>query len=156
MFEGSAPGTQLVNPGESIIFTVISSPCRQGYVRHRNDTGDFLLSGYLPLQNRGCCCNRNRSAGYLVTFGANIAIPEGETVGEISLAFSVNGTTVPVTTMRATPAAVEQFSNVNASRLIDIWNGCCETLSVRNTSTIPVTVGDANILISRPDLYLSR
>ena len=33
-----------------------------------------------------------------------------------------------------------------------IWMGCCETVSVRNTSDQPIQVQNANIIIRRPDL----
>lgn len=39
---------------------------------------------------------------------------------------------------------------------VDVWNGCCETVSVRNTSTQPILVQNANIIFSRPDLLVSR
>jgi hypothetical protein len=46
-------------------------------------------------------------ARFRVTFGANIAVPTGGTVGPISLAISLNGEPVVETTMISTPAAVE-------------------------------------------------
>lgn len=149
MCEFTAVAVQTVNPGESVIFTETSLPCARGFVRHRDDTGSFLLAGYVAK-----CCPK-KAANYLVEFGANIAVPTGEAVGEISLAVSVDGATVPATTMRVTPAAVEQYFNISAVRSIDIWNGCCETLTIRNTSNIPILVEGANIVISRPDLYLT-
>jgi hypothetical protein len=46
-------------------------------------------------------------ARFKVTFGGNIAIPTGGTVGPISLAIAIDGEAVPATTMIVTPAAVE-------------------------------------------------
>ena len=157
MCEFTAAAAQTVNPGETVVFTETSLQCNRGFVRHRDDTGNFLLAGYAPNnQNRSCqCCNARRLANYLVEFGANIAIPTGGTVGEIALAFSVDGATVPATAMRVTPAAVEEYFNVNCARSIDVWKGCCESLSVRNIGAEPILVQEANIVISRPDLYLS-
>ena len=80
MAEYSANAVQTVAPGETIIFTETPVPCRRGFVRHRDDTGNFLLSGYVPA-SYGCPCCRDNSANYLVDFGANIAIPTGGTVG---------------------------------------------------------------------------
>lgn len=80
MAEYSNNAVQTVAPGETIIFTETPVPCRRGFVRHRDDTGNFLLSGYVP-NNNGCPCRREKSAYYLVDFGANIAIPTGGTVG---------------------------------------------------------------------------
>jgi hypothetical protein len=51
--------------------------------------------------------------------------------------------------MQVTPAAVEQFFNVSRAVNAQIWNGCCETVTVRNTSEIPILVQNANIIFSR-------
>ena len=74
MAEFSANQLQTVNPGETVIFTESPVPCRRGLIRHRDDTGNFLLVGYIPRQY-GCRCQRQQDANYLVDFGANIAIP---------------------------------------------------------------------------------
>ena len=105
MPEWSANAQQIVNPGETIIFTENPVPCTRGLIRHRDDTGAFLLKGYVPRQF-GCRCNRQQSANYLVDFGANIAIPTGGTVGAISVAITIDGSTIPASTMTVTPAAV--------------------------------------------------
>jgi hypothetical protein len=157
MAEYSANAVQTVNPGETVVFTETSDRCERGFVRHRDGSGSFLLSGFVPNSGRGCCCCRNRkNANYLVDFGANIAVPTGETVGPISVALTIDGSTVPATTMIVTPAAVEEFFNVSRAANIDIWNGCCESVAVRNTSDIPILVQNANILFSRPDLAVTK
>lgn len=126
---------------------------RRGLVRHRDGTGNFLLSGWSP--RRGGCRCRKKAAQYLVDFGANISIPEGGTVGAISVAITVDGATVPASTMIVTPAAVDEYFNVSRAINVDIWNGCCETVSVRNTSDQPIQVQNANIIFSRPDLAVT-
>lgn len=157
MAEYSANAVQTVNPGETIIFTESSVPCTRGLVRHRDDTGNFLLSGYVPGINRGCCCfNRNNSANFLVDFGANIAIPTGGTPGAISVAIQIDGATVQSSTMIVTPAAVEEYFNVSRAVNVPIWRGCCESVAVRNTSDQPILVQNANIIFSRPDLNITR
>lgn len=155
MAEYSANAVQTVNPGESVIFTDAPVPCERGLIRHRDETGNFLLSGYVPY-NYGCPCQRKNSALYLVDFGANIAVPTGETPGAISVAIQIDGSTIPSSTMIATPAAVEEFFNVSRAINAQIWRGCCETIQVTNTSTIPILVQNANIIFSRPDLALTR
>ena len=155
MAEYSAIQSQEVNPGESIIFTESPVPCERGFVRHRDDTGSFLLSGWVPYYG-GCGCNRARSANYLVDFGANIAIPTGETVGPISVAIAIDGSTVGSSTMIVTPAAVEEYFNVSRAVNAQIWRGCCETVSIRNTSNIPILVQNANVIFTRPDLNVTR
>lgn len=152
--EYSANQLQTVNPGETVIFTESPVPCRRGLVRHRDDTGNFLLVGYIPRQF-GCRCNQ-REANYLVDFGANIAIPAGGTVGAISLAITIDGATIPSSNMIVTPAAVEEFFNVSRAINVAVFGGCCESLSVRNTGDQPILVQNANIIISRPDLAVTR
>lgn len=155
MAEYSANALQTVNPGETVVFTESPDPCRRGLVRHRDGTGSFLLSGWVPNIGCGCRCRRQRSAEYLVDFGANIAIPTGETVGPISVALTIDGATIPASQMIVTPAAVEEFFNVSRAINAQIWNGCCESVAIRNTSDIPILVQNANVIFSRPDLALS-
>lgn len=142
MAEFSANAVQTVNPGEAIVFTDNPVPCTTGAVRHRDGTGAFLLSG-----RSNCPCKR--SVNYLVDFGANIAVPTGETVGAISVAIAIDGITVPGTEMEVTPAAVEEYFNVSRATNVGIWNGCCESVSIRNTSPIPILVENANVIFSR-------
>ena len=153
MAEYNAVTEQVVNPGESVIFTTTAVPCTRGFVRHRDDTGNFLLSGFVPYNSCGC---RSNSASYLVDFGANIAVPTDGTIEEISVAIAIDGATIPASTMRVTPAAVEEYANVSRAINAEVWRGCCETVSVRNTSSQPILVSEANIIFSRPDLYITR
>ena len=146
---------QTVNPGETVIFTENPVPCTRGLIRHRDDTGNFLLVGYVPRQF-GCPCRRQRSANYLIDFGANIAVPTGGTVEAISLAITIDGATIPSSTMTVTPAAVEQFFNVSRAINASVFAGCCESIAVRNTGDQPILVQNANIIISRPDLAVTR
>ena len=144
MAEYSANSVQTVNPGEAIIFTNTPVPCTKGYIRHREETGNFLLSG----ASNGCQCYR-RNANYLVDFGANIAIPTGGTVGDISVAISLDGSVISPSTMIVTPAAVEDFFNVSRAVNVQIWSGCCETLTIQNTSDQPILVPNANVIFSK-------
>lgn len=152
MAEYSASAIQTVNPGESIVFTDTPVPCKRGFVRHRDGSGSFLLSGWVPRRVCGC---RADAANYLVDFGANISVPTGGTVGAISVAISIDGNTIPTTEMIVTPAAVDEYFNVSRAANVDIWRGCCETVSVRNTSDQPIQVQDANIIFARPDLSVT-
>lgn len=152
MAEYGENAVQTVNPNESVVFTVASVPCTRGFVRHRDGTGNFLLSGWVPSRNCGC---RAKSALYLVDFGANIAIPEGGTVEPISLAISIDGSTVPTSSMIVTPTATGEFNNVSRAVNVQVWRGCCETVTVTNTSTQPIEVQNANIIFNRPDLSVT-
>ena len=156
MAEWTSIAVQTVNPGESIVFTLNPVRCTRGFVRHRDDSGNFLLSGWTP--NNRCCncgCGRTKSATYFVDFGANIAIPEGGTVEEISVAFELDGGTLAGTVMRVTPAAAEQFFNVSRATNVEVWKNCCQTLTIRNTSTQPILVSEATVDFSRPDLAVT-
>lgn len=152
MAEYSANAVQIVNPGETIVFTESPNPCKRGFVKHRDGSGNFLLSGWTPRRSCGC---RNNSANYLVDFGANISIPEGGTVEAISVALTIDGSTIPASTMIVTPAAVDEYFNVSRAVNADIWNGCCESFAVRNTSNQPIQVQNANVIFSRPDLAVT-
>lgn len=153
MAEYSANAIQIVNPGESVIFTETPEPCLKGLVRHRDGSGNFLLSGWSPF--RGCCYRKRKNANYLVDFGANISVPEGGTVEAISLALTIDGSTIPASSMIVTPAAVNEYFNVSRAIDVDIWSGCCESITVRNTSAQPIQVQNANIIFSRPDLNVT-
>ena len=147
MAEWTGVAVQTVNPGESIVFTENPVPCNRGLILHREDSGAFLLKGSGP-RDRACCC-KPAVVNYMADFGANIAVPTGETVGAISVAFALDGNTLSGTEMEVTPAAVEEFFNVSRAANVPIWAGCCQTLSIRNTSTIPILVEAANLVITR-------
>ena len=124
-----ANALQTVAANQNVYFTdtVI---CGGPSMTHRDDSGLVTLRG-LTDQCR---------ARFKVSFGGNISVPTGETVGAISLAISINGEAVPATTMTVTPAAVEEFFNVFSAVFVDVPRGCCVTISVKNISTIPVDV----------------
>jgi hypothetical protein len=85
-----------------------------------------------------------------VTFGGNIAVPAtGGTVGPISLAIAIEGEGVAASTMTVTPAAVSEFFNVHSSIFVDVPRGCCMSISVKNISTVPVDVQNANLIVER-------
>lgn len=129
---------QTVPANQNVYFTdtVVSGNYSIG---HRDDSGLVTLRGVT---------NQCR-ARFKVSFGANIAVPTGETVGPISLAIAINGEAVRATTMTVTPAAVEQFFNVASSVYIDTPSGCCVTVSVQNITDIPIEVQNANLIVDR-------
>lgn len=146
MAEYSANAVQTVNPGESIIFTESPVPCKRGLIRHRDETGNFLLSGGPTVCSCGC---RRSYSNYLVDFGANIAIPTGGTVEPISVAITIDGSTIPASDMIVTPAAVEEYFPVSRATNAQIWAGCCETVTIRNISAQPILVQNANVIFSK-------
>lgn len=147
--EYSANAAQLVPAGASVIFTESPVPCNRGLVYHRDDSGLFRLANKFFRQNMCNCCRR--STNYIVSFHANIAVPTDQagTVEAISLALAVDGEIDPSSTMIYVPAAVGDFGNVGAEILVTVpWICTCSSVSVRNTSTQPITVQNANLVIS--------
>lgn len=149
MAEWTSVAVQTVNPGEAIVFTENPVPCYRGLILHRDDSGLFLIKGSSNGIIRRCPCMGQSSINYMIDFGANIAVPTGETVGPISVAYELEGATLGGTTMTVTPAAVEEFFNVSRATNVPIWVGCCESFAVRNISNIPILVQNANLVIAR-------
>ena len=113
-----------------------------------------VKSGCAEYHRNGASVIRLINPGrYLVTFSANIAVPTGETVGEVSLGILADGGILTGSIMRATPAAVEEYFNVYTQHYIDVPK-CCgnvgtANVAVENTGDIPVLVDNANITVVR-------
>lgn len=138
MAEYIATDVQTVETNQNVLFT--DTPiCGSNSIFHRQGSGLFTLRGIT---------NQCR-ARFKVTFGANIAIPETETVDPISVAIAINGEPILSTTMIVTPAAVSQFFNVGRTIYIDIPAGCCSQISIKNTSTQSISIENANLIIDR-------
>ena len=136
--ELTANAIQTVAAGSNVIFTdtIVAGNCS---IVHRDDSGLVTLRG-ITEQCR---------ARFRVSFGGNIAITTGGTVGPISLALAINGEPVATTTMISTPAAAEEYNNVFSAIFIDVPRGCCSQISVRNTSDQAIDVQNANLIIER-------
>ena len=140
---------QLVAPNQPVVLTT-SIGCNRGFIYHRPESGILTLSG---IVNNSCAC----FARYQATFNANIALPEGATVGAIAVAIALDGE--PIATSRAiyTPATVDEYGNVTSTAIIDVPRGCCINLSVENVSestdgTTPapsINVQNANLVVTR-------
>ena len=136
--ELTANAIQTVAANANVLFTdtVIGGNCS---ILHRNGSGLVTLRG-LTDQCR---------ARFRVSFGGNIAVPTGGTVGPISFAIAINGEPVATTTMISTPAAVEEYNNVFSAIFIDVPKGCCSQISVRNISDDDVEIQNANLIVER-------
>ena len=134
MIELINTAVQTVPVGLSVVYnaTAVRSSC--GRERHREGSAFVTL---LP------------PGRYLVTFSGNIAVPEGETVGEISLGITQDGEVLGGTIMRATPAAVEEYAEVFRQIYVDTYCRCCVNVGVQNTSGIPILVDNPNITVVR-------
>ena len=140
---------QLVEAGQNIILDTII-PCNKGYVYHRNQSGILILRGIVNCAN--ACFAR-----YQVTFNGNIALPEGATVGAISLSLAIDGEPIQTSKAIVTPAAVDEYFNVTSTAIITVPKGCCFSVAVENTSA-PATVGGASpeINVQNANLTVSR
>ena len=129
---------QTVASGQNVVFT--DTPVRgNGCSMHREGSGLVTLRGIT---------NQCRAL-YKVTFGGNIAIPTGGTVGPISVAIAVDGEPLASATAIVTPAAVGEFSNVFMAVLVSAPRGCCVNVAVENTSTASISVQNANLIVER-------
>lgn len=139
MAEFTAAAQQTVAPNQVVLFT--DTPVRgNNSIMHREG------SGLVSLRGLTCCQPRAR---FKVSFGGNIAIPTGGTVGPISVAIAIDGEPVTTTQMIVTPAAVEEFFNVNRDVNIDVPAGCCIQISVENTSEGDILIENANLIAER-------
>ena len=141
MAEFTANALQVVETNQNILFTDTAIPGNCSIV-HRDGSGLVTLRGLTSNQCR---------ARFKVTFGGNIAIPIGETVGPVSVAIAINGEPIASTRMIVTPAAVEEYFNIGRSVNIDIPKGCCSQVSIKNTSPdgLSVNVQNANLIVER-------
>ena len=138
MAEFIAVPLQTVEANQNILFTD-ATICGSNSIIHRNGSGLVTVRGVT---------NQCR-ARYRVSFGANIAIPEGGTVEAISVAIETNGEPVSSTIMTVTPAAVEEFFNVSRTTYIDVPSGCCVQISVGNINTQAIEIENANLIVER-------
>jgi len=145
---------QTVAPNQPVVLQT-TIPCNKGYVYHRNNSGIVTLRGV----------TNNCFARYQVTFNGNIAIPDGGTVGPISVSLALDGE--PLLTSRAivTPAATatdpptqENFFNVTSTAIITVPRGCCFNVSVENTSesATPATTPAPAILVQNANMVVDR
>ncbi len=138
MAEYTSSAIQTVAAGQNVPLTetaVNSKPC----IVHRAGAGLVTLRG-LTSQNR---------ALYKVSYGGNIAIPDGGTVEAITAALAVNGEALNSATATVTPAAVENYFNVYVSAQICVPKGCCVTVAMKNTSTQAVNFANSNLTVER-------
>ena len=156
MAEYTSIPVQLVEPNQNVLLND-SIPCNKGYVIHRNGSGIVTLRGIVN-------CPQACFARYEVTFNGNIAIPDGGTVGPISMALAIDGEPIQTSKAIVTPAATaanpptdDNFFNVTSTAIITVPKGCCYTVAVENTSTPATTGGVApEVLVKNANLTIAR
>jgi hypothetical protein len=138
MAEFTSTTTQTVAAGQNLPLTetaIKGTNC----INHRAGAGNVTLRG---LTNQ---CK----ALFKVSFGGNIAIPTGGTVGAISVALAVGGEALSSATAIVTPAAVDQYSNVFTEVFVEVPRGCCVTVALKNTSTQAISIANSNLIVER-------
>lgn len=133
-----ANAIQAVNANQNVYFTD-TVVCGNSCISHRSNSGLVTIKG---LTNQ---CR----ARYMITFGANVAIPADGTAGPITLAIAIDGEPVYASAMTATPTAVNSYFNIHSSIFVDVPKGCCETISVKNLTSTAVNVANANLIVTR-------
>lgn len=108
--------------------------CSNGPIMHREGSGLFTLRGY---------------GKYVVSFGANLAVPTGGTAGPISVAIAIDGEPIYSSIATVTPAAVDEYNNVHSSAIVYVPCGCCVSVSVRNVGTQAINIANPNLVIER-------
>jgi hypothetical protein len=138
MAEFTSTTIQTVAAGQNLPLTetaIKGSNC----INHRAGAGNVTLRG-LTSQCK---------AMYKVSFGGNIAIPTGGTVGAISVALAVGGEALNSATAIVTPAAVDQYNNVFTAVFVEVPRGCCVTVALKNTSTQAISIANSNLIVER-------
>lgn len=136
--ELTAIALQTVAENQNILFTEtpVSGNCS---ILHREG------SGLVTLRGIGAQCR----ARFKIFFSGNIGVPATGTAGAISVALTLDGEAVASSSMISTPAAVSEFNNVASAVYVNVPQGCCLTVSVRNTSDQAIEVQNANLIIER-------
>lgn len=151
--EYSANAVQIVAANAPVIFSESPVPCNRGLIFHRDESGIFRLASNVPCSCNvsSCGCRRVYETRYQVTFHANISLPTepAGTVEPISLAIAIDGETDPSSIMTVTVPLVSDTAgdNVGADIIVAVPSICrCNSVSVRNISTQPINVQNANIV----------
>lgn len=142
MAEYVTSATQTVAAGQNVLFTE-TAVCGSCNIMHRQGSGVVTLRGSNSCRN---------IAKYKVSFGGNLAVAEGGTVGPISVAITLNGEPLYYSTATVTPAAAEtDFFNVYRTTIINVPCNCCSTVAVENVSdpATAIDVANANLIVER-------
>lgn len=149
MAEFTFSGEQEVQYGQPALLNNTSCGCNKGYITHMNGFGGITVKGVVnnPYSN---------FARYKIEYAADIALAEGATVGEISLALALNGEVITDTISSATPVAVGDFWHVGGFKTLDIPKGCCPMISIENASPSAGTTPNPSITVRYLNVAVNR
>lgn len=134
--------SQTVAAGNNVIFTNVQIP---------GNCSTMFQAGSGLVTLRGLT-NGQRRARFRIKFTGNLKANSSETIDGVtllSLAITRNSETVPSATMIVTVGDTTSIYNVGTEILIDVPTCCCQTISVKNISSIAVDVLDANLIVER-------
>lgn len=123
---------QTIPAGQSVVFDVTKLHTGCGEC-HRKDTGIVKL--------------RAEGATYELSFSANLSSPSPNV--PVSLAIYAGEGILPETNVIAVPSGIDRFYNVSVTTAV---KNCCDlydTITVRNTGTGNVIVGENPVLFIR-------
>lgn len=107
------------------------TPCQSGLVVHENESPVLTLRG---IGNSGptCPCRRKDFVQYRITANGNISIPDGGTLGPISVAFTLNGIIIPASQVILTPGALGDFNPFSIDKLVPATLGTSPSFALSN------------------------
>lgn len=132
MISLSNTAEQILLPNQSIIFdlTLLHTGCCPRAERHRTNSANVQLV---------------RGDIFEIDFSANIA---GEATGAIQLSITLDGETLPESTMISTPAGANELNNVARPGIRVRREGCSNTIAVRNTGTTNIILPANSALLA--------
>ena len=149
MAEFTYSAEQTVPYGQAAIVNSTSCGCSKGYILHREGSGLVTIRGVVNNPY-------NNSARYRCAFSCNIALATGATLGEIAVAFAIDGEVLQDTIAVATPAAVGDFWHVSGFINVDVPKGCCPMIAVENASPQTGTSPNPSIVMRNLNVEVNR
>lgn len=137
--EITANAIQTVAANGNVLFTETAVPGNCSVI-HRAGSGLITF--------RGITCSQSR-ARFKITFGANLAATSTEAEDPIQLTFTLDGEPLSTTNMIVAPSEVNRYFNVARSFFLDVPKNTSYVVAIRNTSTTPVAVQNANLIVER-------
>lgn len=136
--EITANAIQTVAANNNVLFTETAVPGNCSIV-HRAGSGLVNLRG-LTSQCR---------ARFKITFGANMAATSTEAEDPVQVVFTLDGEPINETTMIVSPSTVNRYNNISRSFFMDVPRNSNYIIAIRNTSTTPVAIQNANLIVER-------
>lgn len=112
--------------------------CNTCQTIHREDSSQVTLKS-----------KSNAVGRFSVWYSGNIAVPDGGTVGAISIAIAINGEPLASATAIITPAETEEYGNVATNVYVLVPCGCCVTVSLVNTSDQTILAANTSLIIEQ-------